>query len=355
MLIHREDPVKGCIRWFCPSSPSGQRVLKEEEAGKLEEDAHRFLGFWKVDSINRDALQWYWQRSDCESVAVQSVIELLERMSDMFQRRLGLVLYGTIKWTRDDWICRRFHTILIEKRSSSHTPRCVISRIPGSSSLYDSLLETRLFSLGSQVRCCGLARNDTSHDCMSTYRGMHSTMLERDYRCSSEFPRIPSELIGDLVSLDKRRQREVRKMADVVDDYHLRPESFFLAVTILDRYLSLAIAKHETPAKQDLRILSMTSLFISAKCRDVRYLGISVIASVCSKRNDRAVSNEDVVHTEMKILKQMQYAISIPTAYDFLEDYLVMLPETFAPSVIELRETALKCMKAYVETTHNSY
>lgn len=356
MLLEENAVVIGCIRWYYPMSPSGQRKLTAEEARSPEANH----GCWKVDPNGRDALQW---RQDDAPLSRKRVLrkraaDWLQRVSETFQNRWGLFLYGTVKLrsTMSDK-----DGIVVEKRLYQNAPRVhVISAALSQQfccspydpyDMYAALIGERPFFLPPcQIRCCGVARNEMNTEVLPINREMYTTMLETDLRASIEAPRVPVDMIDHLASLVKRRQRAVHKMNEIVERYKLSAETFFSGVAVLDRCIASLFAQRTPPAKQSMKLLAMTSLLISSKYHDLRHPSLAMMACACSKR-DRHVNKEDIARTEIDVLRRIGYKLSIPTAHDFLEYYLAMLPEQFSHVITRVRETARRRIKTFSEST----
>jgi cyclin B len=93
----------------------------------------------------------------------------------------------------------------------------------------------------------------------------------------------------------------------------LSPDAFYLCVNIMDRYLS-----EKKATKRNLQLIGTAALFIASKYEDIYHVPVDDLVYLC----DRAYSVEQVYHMEEKILKVLNYQISIPTTYKFLLRFL---------------------------------
>lgn len=93
----------------------------------------------------------------------------------------------------------------------------------------------------------------------------------------------------------------------------LSPEVFYLTVNILDRYLE---AKKAT--KKSLQLIGTTALFIASKYEDIYHIPVDDLVYLC----DRAYDSEQIYAMENRILKALNYQISIPYTYKFLLRFL---------------------------------
>jgi len=101
-------------------------------------------------------------------------------------------------------------------------------------------------------------------------------------------------------------------LVDVHKKYKLRPETLFLAVHLIDRYLEVQVT-----AQRHLQLVGVTALLIAAKFEEVYPPQIKDFVYV----TDKAYSKEDILKMEVSILKALQFKICRPTAMHFLERY----------------------------------
>lgn len=122
------------------------------------------------------------------------------------------------------------------------------------------------------------------------------TYMERQ---SSINPRMRSILIDWLV--------------DVHLKFHLIPETLYLTVNIIDRYLE----KADTPRNQ-LQLVGITALLLASKYEEIYPPQVADIVSIC----DHAFTDREVLQMEVNILRALEYKITIPSAHCFLVRYL---------------------------------
>lgn len=110
----------------------------------------------------------------------------------------------------------------------------------------------------------------------------------------------------------KMRAILVDWLIDVHKRYKLRPESLYLAISLLDRYLECRI----TPRRQ-LQLVGVTALLIAAKFEEIYPPQINDFVYV----TDKAYTRDDVIKMEATILGALEFSICRPTAAHFLERY----------------------------------
>jgi hypothetical protein len=104
--------------------------------------------------------------------------------------------------------------------------------------------------------------------------------------------------------------------------FRLRPETLYLAVNIIDRYLSRTRIH-----RRRLQLLGITSLFVASKyeeiyppeCKDCVYI------------TDRTYTRQDILDMEFNIVQVLEFKMTVPTAYPFLQRFLHI---TNAPKMV---------------------
>ena len=112
------------------------------------------------------------------------------------------------------------------------------------------------------------------------------------------------------------RSRMVDWMIEVLTNFKCDEQTFFLAVSLLDRYFK---GKQETREVSDLHILGVTSMFVASKYEDIYPLKMKM---VFEKIAHKKLPVEKIKAMEMDILKVIHYKIPAPTSYEFLKSYL---------------------------------
>jgi hypothetical protein len=112
------------------------------------------------------------------------------------------------------------------------------------------------------------------------------------------------------------RARMVDWMIEVLTNFKCDDQTFFLAVSLLDRFFKL---KQETREISDLHLIGVTSMFIASKYEDIYPLKMKM---VYEKIAHKKLSIEKIKSLEMDILKTIKYRIPAPTSLDFLKYYL---------------------------------
>ena len=106
-------------------------------------------------------------------------------------------------------------------------------------------------------------------------------------------------------------------LVDWLIEVHLKfklvPETLYLAVNIIDRYLE----KQEV-TRQKLQLVGVTALLLASKYEEIYPPELRDLVYIC----DRAYTRQDILEMEELILRILQYQITIPSAHAFLVRFL---------------------------------
>ena len=99
---------------------------------------------------------------------------------------------------------------------------------------------------------------------------------------------------------------------DVHRKFRLRPETLYVTVFIVDRFLSLKRIK-----KNELHILGVTALLISTKYEEIYPPQLKELLNVSENKFNKAA----VLKMELDILVCLQFDLTSPSPYRFLERF----------------------------------
>jgi len=111
---------------------------------------------------------------------------------------------------------------------------------------------------------------------------------------------------------DTSRAFLVEWIIDVHRKFRLVPETLYVTVFLIDRFLSLKQIK-----KNQLHILGVTSLLISTKYEEIYPPELKDLLSV----SENKFSRKEVLAMERDMLMTLQFDITAPSSYRFLERY----------------------------------
>lgn len=118
-------------------------------------------------------------------------------------------------------------------------------------------------------------------------------------------------------------------MIEVLTNFKCDDQTFFLAVSLLDRYFKL---KHETREVSDLHIIGVATMFIASKYEDIYPLKMKM---VFEKIAHKKLSIDKIKSMEMDILRVLKYKVPAPTSLDFLKLYLKDVLDIGAPGSLK--------------------
>ena len=102
-------------------------------------------------------------------------------------------------------------------------------------------------------------------------------------------------------------------MINVQTQFKLAPETLFLAISLVDRFLDAVVVPRDK-----VQLTGVTALFIASKYEEVWAPRVCDFVSVC----DNLYPSQEIVGMEKRMLTTFGYKITMPTAYTFLTRYL---------------------------------
>ena len=110
-------------------------------------------------------------------------------------------------------------------------------------------------------------------------------------------------------------------LSEVVDEFELRQATLYLAVSVLDRFLSF----QQVPRAQ-LQLLGVTCLWIASKFEDTGPPNLQEVVDI----TDNSYAAEDVLRLEAIVLAQLQYQLAVPTSLTFLHQLISHVQDDLA-------------------------
>ena len=140
---------------------------------------------------------------------------------------------------------------------------------------------------------------------------------------------------------EKMRAILIDWLIDVHHRFKLATETLYLTINIIDRYLEVTAI-----TKGRLQLVGVTAMLIASKYEDIFPPEVQDFVNI----SDKAFAREDVLKMERNILKQLKYAVTVPSAYRFLQRYCKLGNSTepqmaFAMYFIELSLVDYKMLK----------
>lgn len=111
---------------------------------------------------------------------------------------------------------------------------------------------------------------------------------------------------------EKMRAILIDWLVDVHAKFKLLPETLFMTVNLIDRFLSL----HSVP-RQKLQLVGVASMFIASKYEEIYPPEVKDFAYVC----DKAYTTAEILDMEGKIIASLAFKLTHTSAFRFLERY----------------------------------
>lgn len=103
---------------------------------------------------------------------------------------------------------------------------------------------------------------------------------------------------------------------EVIDEFHLKKETLFLAVDFLDRFL-----ERRALPPQSLQLIGITSLLIASKYQEIDIPSIERFVDI----TDRSYTQQEIIVAERILLCTLNFELCAVTIIDFVHYYLGQL------------------------------
>jgi hypothetical protein len=139
-----------------------------------------------------------------------------------------------------------------------------------------------------------------------------------DYVKSVEFDHLPNPMYMKLQTDINEKMRSI--LIDWLVEVHLKfkllPETMFLTVNIIDRYLG-----KKNIMRNKLQLVGVTAMLIACKYEEIYAPEIRDFVYI----TDKAYTKEEILSMENDILLQLEYNITVPSSFRYLELFNVYL------------------------------
>lgn len=112
------------------------------------------------------------------------------------------------------------------------------------------------------------------------------------------------------------RSRMVDWMIEVLTNFKCDDQTYFLAVSLMDRYFK---GRPDGAETSDLHLIGVTCMFVASKYEDILPLKMKMIFE---KIAHKKLPIDRIKSTELDLLKVINYRIPMPTSIEFLKMYM---------------------------------
>lgn len=130
---------------------------------------------------------------------------------------------------------------------------------------------------------------------------------------------------------EKMRTILVDWFVDVALKFKLHPETYFLAVNVVDRYLSEA-----TVARTQLQLVGITAIWVAAKYEEMWAPTVQECVSITAN----TYSRDEVLRMERTVLAALKFKLTVPTCYSLMARLL---------DVMDADQTMRHCAHFFLE------
>lgn len=114
--------------------------------------------------------------------------------------------------------------------------------------------------------------------------------------------------------------------------FKLLPETLFQTISLIDRYLSKRLV-----TRQQLQLVGVTAMLLACKYEEIYPPEVKDFVHI----TDRAYSREQIVQMECEILGALEFTLTTPSAWRFLERFMMIAQteetyQSFARYLLEL-------------------
>ena len=137
----------------------------------------------------------------------------------------------------------------------------------------------------------------------ATYRAKETSMAVR-----------PTYMVRQPHLKESMRTIVVDWLVDVHRKFHeLAPETLYLTVNLIDRYLSVQKVK-----RPKFQLVAVSCLLIACKYEEIYHLPVNDLVYLCAE----TYTSQEILEMEWTVLTELEFKICGPTAYPFLVRFL---------------------------------
>jgi len=115
------------------------------------------------------------------------------------------------------------------------------------------------------------------------------------------------------------RAKMVDWMVEVMTAFKCAEQTFFLAITLMDRYFAALVEQGKSLKLAELHVTGITCMFMASKYEDIYPL---LLRTVYQKIAHKKISTQEIRERELMILQALGFKVGAPTSYEFAQRYL---------------------------------
>nr|XP_017245716.1 PREDICTED: G2/mitotic-specific cyclin-2-like [Daucus carota subsp. sativus] len=124
----------------------------------------------------------------------------------------------------------------------------------------------------------------------------------------------PPNYMSSQLDINERMRRVlIDWLIEVHDKFSLRPETLYLTVNLMDRFLAV-----QQITRKKLQLVGVTAMLIASKYEEISAPSVEDLISI----TDRAFTRTEVLQMEILMVNKLQFDLSIPTVYVFVRRFL---------------------------------
>lgn len=153
------------------------------------------------------------------------------------------------------------------------------------------------------------------------YRRMYTKLLRNEYSNQIldnlfEEEEIIVDCLNNHKVTERMRTRMIDWMIEVFTNYKCDDNSFFIAVSTMDKYFKLC---ENSIQPSELHLIGVASMFIASKFQDIYPLRLKV---VFEKIAHKKLQMQEIKSKEAEIASKLGYILGKPTHWDFINFYI---------------------------------
>lgn len=146
---------------------------------------------------------------------------------------------------------------------------------------------------------------------------------------------------------EKMRAILVDWLFEVHLKFKLMPETMYLTINLIDRFLERKIV-----VRQKLQLVGVTAMLLASKYEEIYAPEVRDFVYI----TDKAYTKEQILMMEATMLNALDFKVTVPTPYVFVNRYLKVAGESDSNARISLLATYLveRCLQEYKMLTYPS-